>query len=419
MTDTTILAIDDDDMNLEMIDIILSDTDYKILKAGNGLEAIQVLEGNPDIDTFLVDLEMPVMDGFEFITYVRQSPQWLAVPVIVITGSASEVNRTLMMGANDFVSKPFNREELRLRIMNQIRNKKESDLAEMYLRNREDRLAQERKQTEIELKQMQIHMIQQEKMASIGQMAAGVAHEINKPAGFIASNLATLDKYGQKIGDYIQFLEKAFLECNGGEWPDSVKTVRTSLKIDHILSDMGGLFNETLDGVDRVKSIVKDLKSFSRSDDQQIALLDLNQCIHSTLNIVRNEYKYVAELLLDLQVDLPPLRGNSHNLCQVIANLVVNAAQAIDDQGTITIRTWQDDYDVLMSVSDTGKGIPAEHLSQVFDPFFTTKEAGNGTGLGLSITRDIINKHNGEITLESTIGKGSTFTIRLPFESKL
>ena len=418
MTDTTILAIDDDNMNLEMIDIILSDTDYRILKAGNGLEAIQVLEGNPDIDTILVDLEMPVMDGFKFINYVRQSPKWLAVPLIVITGSASEVNRTLMMGANDFVSKPFNREELRSRIMNQIRNKKEADLAEMSLRNSEARLAQERKQAEIELKQMQMQMIQQEKMASIGQLAAGVAHEINNPVGFIASNLATLDKYGQKIGDYIQTLENAFLEGNGGEWPDSIKKVRTSLKIDRILSDLSGLVHESLDDVDRVKIIVKDLKNFSRNDGHQIALLDLNQCIHSTLNIVRSEYKYVAELLLGLQEDLPPIRGNSHHLCQVIANLVANAAQAIDDQGTITIRTWQDDCHVLLSVSDTGKGIPAEHLSQVFDPFFTTKEAGKGTGLGLSISRDIINKHNGEITLESTIGKGSTFTIRLPFESK-
>jgi len=181
---------------------------------------------------------------------------------------------------------------------------------------------------------------------------------------------------------------------------------------------MSGLVHETLEGVDRVKSIVKDLKSFSRSDDQQIALLDLNQCVQAFMLTAPFVYKYVAELLLGLQEDLPPIRGNSHHLCQVIASLVANAAQAIDDQGTITIRTWQDDCDVVMSVSDTGKGIPAEHLSQVFDPFFTTKEAGKGTGLGLSISRDIINKHNGEITLESTIGKGSTFTIRLPFESK-
>ncbi|MFZ4857441.1 MAG: response regulator [Desulfuromonadaceae bacterium] len=148
MSDTTILVIDDDDMNLEMLDIMLSDSGCRILKACNGLEAIHVLEENPDIDTMLVDLEMPVMDGFEFIRFVRESPQWLTVPVIVITGSASEVNRTLMMGANEFVSKPFNREELRLRVMNQIRNKKASDADKLNLKNSEARLEQLLQSTE-------------------------------------------------------------------------------------------------------------------------------------------------------------------------------------------------------------------------------------------------------------------------------
>jgi DNA-binding response OmpR family regulator len=267
MADTTILAIDDDDMNLEMLEAMLADTDFKILKAGNGLEAIQLLEENSEIDTMLVDLEMPVMDGFKFISFVRESPKWLTVPVIVITESSSEANRTLMMGANDFVSKPFNREELRLRIMNQIRNKKESDLAEMNLRESAARLEQERKQAEIELKQMQMLMIQQEKMASIGQLAAGVAHEINNPIEFIGSNLATLEIYSQRIVAYIESLEKAFLEYTGGEWPDTVNKVRTSLNIDRILSDLSGVVLESLDGVDRVKNIVTDLKGFSRSDD--------------------------------------------------------------------------------------------------------------------------------------------------------
>lgn len=142
MTDTTILTIDDDDMNLEMLDIMLSDSGCRILKACNGLEAIKVLEANPEIDTILVDLEMPVMDGFKFIRYVRESSKWLTIPLIVITGSASEVNRTLTMGANDFVSKPFNREELLLRVMNQVRNKKASDVAKMNLKKSEVRLEQ-------------------------------------------------------------------------------------------------------------------------------------------------------------------------------------------------------------------------------------------------------------------------------------
>jgi two-component system NtrC family sensor kinase len=175
---------------------------------------------------------------------------------------------------------------------------------------------------------------------------------------------------------------------------------------------------ESLDGVDRVKSIVRDLKSFSRNDEQQTTLVDLNNCVHSTLNIVRNEYKYVAELLMDLQEDLPPVRGNSQQLSQVIGNLVVNAAQAIDQQGTIRVKTWREEQTVFLSVSDTGKGIQPDFISKVFEPFFTTKEIGKGTGLGLSISCDIINKHKGEISLESSLGKGSTFTIKLPAELK-
>ena len=142
LENVTILAVDDDDMNLEMLDIMLSDSNCRILKAGNGLEAIKVLEDNPEIDTMLVDLEMPIMDGFKFIRYVRESSKWLTIPVIVISGSASEVNRTLTMGANDFVPKPFNREELRLRVMNQVRNKKAADVAKKNLKKSEVRLEQ-------------------------------------------------------------------------------------------------------------------------------------------------------------------------------------------------------------------------------------------------------------------------------------
>lgn len=254
-------------------------------------------------------------------------------------------------------------------------------------------------------------------MASIGQLAAGVAHEINNPVGFIASNLSTLGKYRQRLEEYIGLLEESLMQHNDGTWPDMVAKNRRLLKIDHILADLDELINESMEGVDRVKSIVADLKSFSRSDDRRTTLVDLNQCVQTTLNIVRNEYKYVAELSLDLQDELPPVRGNSQQLSQVIANLVINAAQAIEGHGAIVIKTWRDNCDVLLSVSDTGTGIPPEHLEQIFDPFFTTKEAGKGTGLGLSICYDILKKHQGKIAVESRVGHGSAFTVRLPVSS--
>lgn len=275
----------------------------------------------------------------------------------------------------------------------------------------------ERKQAEINLKQMQAQLIQQEKMASIGQLAAGVAHEINNPVGFIASNISTLGKYCQRLKEYIMALEEALLERNEGTWPDNIDTCRSSLKIRHIMADLDELMNESMEGIDRVKNIITDLKSFSRSDDKQTTLVDLNQCIRATLNIVKNEYKYVAELTQDLQEDLAPVRGNSQQLSQVVANLVVNAAHAINGQGTISIKTWSNDCCVFLTVSDTGSGIPPEYLESIFDPFFTTKEVGKGTGLGLSICFDIIKKHQGKITVESTVGKGSAFTVQLPVDN--
>ena len=438
-----ILAVDDDELSRSMLELILQDAGFSVQCAADGAEAMQAaLSEKPDV--IITDAMMPKVDGFELCRLCKRDAGLKHVPIIIYSGDYQQEQDQqfgLSLGAFCYLLKPSAPEKIIAAVTQALAESArisgendESTLDEQMLQLQnynkilfdklETKMKQlqqtidEQKKSEQSLKQMQMHMIQQEKMASIGQLAAGVAHEINNPLGFIASNLYTLDKYGQRIGDYIQSLEKAFLERTGGEWPDSVKDVRTSLKIERILSDLSGLVNESLDGVNRVKSIVKDLKSFSRSDDQQTDLVDLNKCLHSTLNIVRNEYKYVAELLLDLQEDLPPIRGNSHHLSQVIANLVVNAAQAIDGQGTIIIRTWQDHCNVLLSVADTGKGIPPEHLSQVFEPFFTTKESGKGTGLGLSISRDILNRQNGEITLESTIGKGSTFTIRLPFESK-
>ncbi|MBV5328255.1 MAG: response regulator [Chlorobium sp.] len=439
-----ILVADDDELSRSMLELILQDAGFSVQCAVDGAEAMQaVLIEKPDV--IITDAMMPTLDGFEFCRLCKHDAGLKHVPIIIYSGEyqhEQDLEFGMSLGAFCYLLKPAAPETIigavkqalaesarafgvvdeskiddqMLQLQNY--NKILFDKLETKLRQLQQTI-DEQKKSEQSLKQMQMHMIQQEKMASIGQLAAGVAHEINNPVGFIASNLYTLDKYGQRIGDYIQILEKAFLERTGGEWPDSVKVVRTSLKIDRILSDLSGLVNESLDGVNRVKSIVKDLKSFSRSDDQQTDLVDLNQCLQSTLNIVRNEYRYVAELLLDPQKDLPPIRGNSHHLSQVIANLVVNAAQAIDGQGTITIRTWQDDCNVLLSVTDTGKGIPPENFSQVFEPFFTTKVAGEGTGLGLSISRDILNRQKGEISLESTIGKGSTFTIRLPFEPKL
>ncbi len=246
-------------------------------------------------------------------------------------------------------------------------------------------------------------LFQQEKMASIGQLAAGVAHEINNPMGFITSNLGTLEKYMSKINEYLGIVESD---------KDSA-AARSRLKIDYVLKDSGQLITESLDGATRVKNIVNDLKNLARSDQAEPVLTNLNDCLQSALNIACNEIKFVADIEKQFGA-IPEILCHPQQLSQVFINLLANAGQAIEGHGSITVRTWGEGEYVHVSVTDTGSGIPEEIRSRIFDPFFTTKEVGKGTGLGLSICFDIIQKHGGEISVESEVGTGTTFVVRLP-----
>ncbi|PNU19936.1 hypothetical protein C2E25_09705 [Geothermobacter hydrogeniphilus] len=268
-----------------------------------------------------------------------------------------------------------------------------------------------------ELKASQSRILQQEKMASIGQLSAGVAHEINNPIGFISSNLTTLGKYAGRIIGYLDEQERLWREKSRNEIGDELAALRKKLKIDYIVHDLKDLIDESLEGADRVKKIVLDLKGFSRVDDADCKEVDLHECLESTINIAWNEIKYKATLKKEFG-DIPLLRCYPQQLNQVFMNLLVNAAHAIEDQGEITVRTWRDGEGIRVAISDTGRGISEQARERIFEPFFTTKEVGKGTGLGLSISYDIIKKHHGEISVESRLGEGTTFTIFLPLQSK-
>ncbi|HTZ17811.1 MAG TPA: PAS domain S-box protein [Dissulfurispiraceae bacterium] len=284
----------------------------------------------------------------------------------------------------------------------------------------EDALAQKNRELEAaytELKTVHSQILQQEKMASIGQLAAGVAHEINNPMGFIMSNINTLKRYIAKISEFLQ-VQQGALEQYAGKSGNSdvlnmVDEKKRSLKIDYIREDMESLISESLDGADRVKKIVQDLKSFSRVDEAEYKNADINAGLESTINIVWNELKYKAALVKDYG-EIPTTKCRPGQLNQVFMNLLVNAAHAIEKQGEIMVRTWLEGNSICITIADTGCGIAEENLRKIFEPFFTTKEVGKGTGLGLSIAYDIIKKHEGDISVESTVGKGTTFMIRIP-----
>lgn len=264
-----------------------------------------------------------------------------------------------------------------------------------------------------QLKNSQVQVLQQEKMASIGQLAAGVAHEINNPIGFITSNLGSLDKYLVRLQQFIQLQEQLLHSNISAEEQQQLAGQRKALKIDYLLEDGSDLIEESLDGAMRVKTIVQNLKTFSRVDQEQEAEADLNECLESTISIVWNELKYKVELEKDFG-DLPLLRCYPQKLNQVFMNILINASQALEEKGGIKIRTWCDGEQIYVAISDNGCGIPEENLGRIFEPFYTTKEVGKGTGLGMSISYEIVQGHGGDIQVASVVGEGTTFTISLP-----
>jgi len=264
-----------------------------------------------------------------------------------------------------------------------------------------------------ELKASQLKILQQEKMASIGQLAAGVAHELNNPMSFISSNLGTLDKYVNRLSDFIQVQAQSLEFVTDDAIIREIDEKRKELKINHILEDVKMLLKESLEGSDRVKRIVSELNSFSRMDEEEYKKANINECIESAITIVWNELKYKSTLKKEYG-ELPPITCYPRQMNQIFVNLLINAVNSIVDKGVITIKTWHKNGFVWMEVSDTGAGIPQQNLVRIFEPFFTTKEAGKGTGLGLSITYEIVQRHKGEITVESEVDKGTAFTIKIP-----
>ncbi|THB66301.1 MAG: GAF domain-containing protein [Gammaproteobacteria bacterium] len=272
-----------------------------------------------------------------------------------------------------------------------------------------------------QLSQTQNQLVQQEKMASIGQLAAGVAHEINNPIGFVLSNVNTLAEYA---GTFISLLKeyetlvKNLASGNRDSARVSMQTIRDIKKkedVDYMLEDIEELVTDSLDGMERVRSIVAGLKSFARVDTEtETQQADINECIQSTLKLVWNELKYNCKVETDYG-EIPEIECFPGQLNQVFMNLMVNASHAIEKKGLIKIKTFEgDNENIIITITDNGSGIEKENISKLFNPFFTTKEVGKGTGLGLSISYGIIEKHNGTIDVESTVGEGTTFTIKLP-----
>ncbi|MBU8871301.1 MAG: PAS domain-containing protein [Gemmatimonadales bacterium] len=294
------------------------------------------------------------------------------------------------------------------------------DISEMKNKEKElvdfnDKLAQMME----ELKKSKEHVAQSEKLASIGQLAAGVAHEINNPLGFVTSNLGTIQEYSQTVKTLLLLYGKLNdLDDDCTEERDALRKeidrIREEDDLEFIAQDVDSVLNESMDGVNRVAEIVQNLKSFARSDTSTIVNHDINEGIESMIKMVWNELKYHCKVEKNFS-EIPEVQCHPGQINQVLMNMLVNASHAIGEKGgTITVCTDVVENQVEIKISDSGKGIPADILPRIFDPFFTTKDVGKGTGLGLSISHGIIHDHGGRIEVDSIVNQGTEFRIYLP-----
>jgi PAS domain S-box-containing protein len=269
------------------------------------------------------------------------------------------------------------------------------------------------------LTENQAQLIQSEKLASLGQLAAGVAHEINNPIGYVMSNVEML---ADDLGDLRSAWTKAREISETPDLDDEQRILRLhdvlhNSDLNKRIQELDSLIDASHDGLIRVRDIVQNLRRFARADDSELQVADLNEELETALKIVWNELKHRCDVVTSLG-DLPPYRCRPAQLNQVFANLLINAGQAIHDSGQIWIRTAADSNEIRIQIEDTGEGIPPEHRSKLFDPFFTTKPAGRGTGLGLAVSYGIVQQHGGSIEVDSSPGSGSTFTVRLPLADR-
>ncbi len=263
------------------------------------------------------------------------------------------------------------------------------------------------------LQETQAMMVHSEKMRSLGELVAGIAHEINNPVNFIHGNIMILQNYADDLLRLIDLYDE-----NNVNFPSDIKEKIEALKkeidLDFLRGDIKDLIKSCIEGTQRTKNIVLDLKNFSRMEEMVLTQFDIPKEIDTTLNILNNKYKNRITVIKNYSIDTPKIEAFGGQLNQVFMNILDNAQDAMGESGTLTINTYKSGNNVKIEFIDTGKGIPKENLNKVFDPFFTTKPVGKGTGLGMSISYRVINDHKGTIEVESEVNKGTKFTITLP-----
>lgn len=416
-----VLVVDDDaDVHaatqFALHGLTLLDRPVQLVSARSAHDAQAMFLTESDIALALVDIVMESENaGLDLVRWVRHAHGNTKTRIVMRTGQAANLPEDTVVKEyeiDDFREKSeMTSQKLRTLVLSKLRAY--NDLCTIDAQRQALQLAVDDRTRQ--LVSAQEKLMQSDKLASIGQLAAGVAHEINNPIGYVFSNFGTLESYLQDLYAVLDAYGALEPLCAGSQALQTVQKCKTEVDVNFVREDIAALMQESAEGIERVRQIVQDLKDFSRTDAaDQWVFADLNRGISSTLNVVNNELKYRADVECVFGV-LPEVQCLPSQINQVVLNLLVNAAQAMGEaRGHIRVETGTAVDQVWIRVCDNGGGIAPEVLPRIFDPFFTTKPVGKGTGLGLSLSYGIVQKHHGAIHAESTLGVGSTFTVYLP-----
>ncbi len=408
---------------------------YEVTLADGGTHGIACVEaalkeGYPFSVAF-IDMKMPGLDGAQTAGRIWEMDPRMKIVIVTAYSEYSPEDIIAVTGRDDlfYLRKPFNHEEI-LQFARALTNNWNLEQKKITLQKELEQankaLEEANKGLAEKVKSQASMIVQAEKMASIGLLAAGVAHEINNPLAYVRSNISTSKKYFSRIVKLFEtyaLLEKYLITSSDPTIKEILQTLvleKKEGKIDLILGDLEDMTDESLDGVDRIRDIVQDLRTFSRVDESGYRQLDINQALESTLKILKPQLNEGTKVEKHFG-KIPQILCYPQKISQVFMNLMINALQAIETEGCVELTTRSiqaggtpSDRFVEIVVADNGCGIPQENMQRLFDPFFTTKPVGTGTGLGLSIVYEIVDAHDGKIEVESEVGKGSRFRILLP-----
>ncbi|BAB77007.1 response regulator [Anabaena sp. FACHB-709] len=428
---TYVLLVDDNPNNLKVLSEAVQGCGWKALMATDGESALEQTEyAHPDL--ILLDVMMPGIDGFETCRRLKANPITQNTPVIFMTAlsDATDKVKGLEIGAVDYITKPFQHEEVIARLKLHLKISHLTRTLEQKVQERTAELTQSIQQ----LKQTQIQLIQSEKMSTLGQLVAGIGHEINNPIGFISGNCSHIEEYVKDILRLVH-LQQQKLSHSDPEIEELVEEI----DLEYLAEDLPKILGSMHQGIDRLKDISLSLRTFARSDISSKVEFQIHEGMNSTLMLLKHRLKDQSDRpkieVIKEYGTLPPITCYPGQLNQVFMNIIANAIDAFDDlhqkcsdqeinvsePHTITITTSvdQERAGVTICIEDNALGIPPEVQDRIFEPSFTTKAVGKGTGLGLAITHQIIvDKHNGKIKCLSTLGKGTKFIITLPISSQ-